>query len=84
MKAVSNLVLYTTAGCHLCTEAEQMLVSLQTAGQLYFVAVDIAGQEVLAERYGLTIPVVRNPATGAEIHWPFQVEDIAGLLEQPG
>jgi glutaredoxin len=60
------LQLYTTAGCHLCEHAEEILYDLSVR----FEAVDIADDPSLIERYGVRIPVLRDDA-GQELGWPF-------------
>ncbi len=57
-----------------------MLEQQQAAGILSYEAVDIASDELLVERYGLTIPVVRNPSTEQEIGWPFGEEELLSLV----
>ncbi len=43
--------------------------------------VDIAESEVLSERYGLRIPVLRRIDTGEELDWPFDDADqVAAFL----
>ena len=78
-----KLVFYTTEGCHLCEFAAVMLQQLQQSEdmqELEIETVDISSSEALVERYGLTIPVVRNPATGEELNWPFESAQIASLF----
>ncbi|MDA9711664.1 glutaredoxin family protein, partial [Luminiphilus sp.] len=47
-----QLVLYTTAGCHLCEHAEAIL----DAAACDYAPVDIADDLSLMERYGVRIP----------------------------
>jgi glutaredoxin len=74
------LTLYTTAGCHLCEQAEAVLrnglcgISLQL--------VDIAESEELVASYGLRIPVLRIDGTDLELGWPFDALKAADFLEQ--
>ena len=66
-----NMILYSTEGCHLCEEAEQLLADLRgTLPGLAWEVVDIANDDVLFERYGWSIPVVVDGA-GRELLWPF-------------
>ena len=72
------LILYHTAGCHLCEEAHGLVLDVlawQGVGEDALRLVDIAEDEGLLARYGLTIPVLREPFSGTELNWPF------GLLE---
>lgn len=61
-----ELTLYTTAGCHLCEQAETLL----DAAGIRFVSVDIEADLALLERYGVRIPVVQD-SNGRELGWPF-------------
>ncbi|MEW6037310.1 MAG: glutaredoxin family protein [Pseudomonadota bacterium] len=75
MPTESCLLLYGTAGCHLCEEADSVLVGLGVAAT----AVDIAGDEDLLQRYGIRIPVLRDGA-GRELGWPFDAEAVRRFL----
>ncbi len=78
---VSELILYTTLGCHLCEQAAELLQQVQIEQDLQITPVDIADDEKLVDMYGIRIPVIRNEAKAAEIGWPFQIEDILSLLD---
>lgn len=73
------LILYTTAGCHLCEQAAEMLDWLQQQCQVTVEAVDIASSEALVERYGIRIPVVQHKESGVELGWPFGPEELLNL-----
>jgi hypothetical protein len=65
----SSLYLYSTAGCHLCEQAEALLQPLLHAGLIQLQVVDISHDEELVRRYGIRIPVL---ACGEqELGWPF-------------
>ena len=49
-----ELVLYTRRGCHLCAEAEDLLAVLGVDARL----VDVDGDVVVRDRYGLRVPVL--------------------------
>jgi glutaredoxin len=68
------LTLYTTSGCHLCEHAEAIL---EQAAHVYE-AVDIADDLSLMERYGVTIPVVKDDS-GRELGWPFDGTQLAAF-----
>ena len=71
---MAHLVLYSTAGCHLCDDAETLLRALRVQGvHLDWSIVDIADDDALFERYGWSIPVVRRD-DGTELGWPFDLE----------
>lgn len=69
------LILYGTKGCHLCDEAEQLLVQVQAVRNIVWQYTDIALNESLVENYGLIIPVLKK-GTGQELRWPFSILDI--------
>ena len=73
---MSNLILYATAGCHLCEQA-QCLIS-NTLGKTV-AAVDIADRPDLLDRYAVRIPVLRRVDSGKELDWPFAAADILAL-----
>jgi hypothetical protein len=75
--AISALVFYTTAGCHLCEMAENILY----AAGIRFTAVDVDTDLALIEKYGLRIPVVRD-RRGRELGWPFDGGQLRLWLEE--
>ena len=77
---MQSLLLYTTVGCHLCEQAEELLKLMQAERELIWQAVDIADDPQLMERYGIRIPVVRLEAVGAEIGWPFDLGQLRDFL----
>jgi len=75
------LVLYHTAGCHLCELAEAIARPLAGAAGVRLRLSDIAGSDALMERYGTRIPVLADPAVpGEEIGWPFAAAEVAEML----
>ncbi|MFN2643611.1 MAG: glutaredoxin family protein [Burkholderiales bacterium] len=62
MKVSGTLKLYGRAGCHLC---EQMARALRTFG-VRFEEVMVDDDPLLAERYGLRVPVLTD-AAGTEL-----------------
>jgi len=66
-----KLILYTTAGCHLCEQAERLLCELKAESQAQYTSVDIAEDLELFAKYGITIPVIKKQSDGAELKWPF-------------
>ncbi len=68
-----HLVLFGTAGCHLCEQAED-IVRLCLADSLKTVTIDtidIAEDKHWHELYATRIPVLYHPETGRELAWPF-------------
>ncbi len=71
--------LFGTLGCHLCEVAEALLMPLVEHGLLVEL-VDIADDQLLFERYGLRIPVLRRCDNGAELDWPFDADQVVAFL----
>jgi len=76
-----GLTLYTTAGCHLCELAQQVLETVSTNYDIDVSTVDIAEHDDLLERYGIRIPVVKL-SDELEIDWPFGPADIEQLIQK--
>ena len=68
-------LLYGTKGCHLCDNAEQLLIQAQCVLPITWQYVDIALNENLVTQYGSKIPVLLT-STGQQLCWPFSVLDI--------
>lgn len=81
---MSNILLYTTVGCHLCEEAELLLLPvleyLETeaadgqCASLVLHRVEITDDETLVAKYGVRIPVIRIEGSDQELGWPFDQE----------
>lgn len=71
--------LFGTLGCHLCELAEAELMELVEHG-LSVELVDIVENEDCCEDYELRIPVLRRIDTGAELDWPFDVDQVVAFL----
>lgn len=72
------LTLYVRPGCHLCAQAEQLLVRENIACQ----RVNIDRDPVLKQEYGLLVPVLYDPQTDAELVCPFDVPDVHRFLAE--
>lgn len=70
--------LLTTAGCHLCEEAQALVKRAAPTVELELV--DIAEDDQLIERYGTRIPVLRQGER--ELAWPFSLLDVRGWLSR--
>ena len=80
MNLTEPYILYGTSACHLCELAESLLLSRAEEGKCpQFVKVDIAESDELFERYGVRIPVLRNP-DGSELNWPFTAQELRLFL----
>ena len=69
-----------TLGCHLCEVAEGVLMPLVDENCWLVELVDIASSEETVEAYGLRIPVLRRVDTGAELDWPFDIDQVVHFL----
>ncbi|WP_163833998.1 glutaredoxin family protein [Spartinivicinus ruber] len=70
-----SVILYTTAGCHLCDQALALLKPAAAHYNLTITLQEIADDPDLVDRYGVRIPVIAldNQSTG-ELGWPFTAE----------
>ena len=68
-----------TLGCHLCEQAEEVLMPLVDHGLLVEL-VDIAEHPGLFDTYSLSIPVLRRVDTGATLNWPFDTGQVVAFL----
>ncbi|WP_075202589.1 glutaredoxin family protein [Vibrio mexicanus] len=74
------ITLYSTEGCHLCEMAFELT---QQANVSHLVEiVDIAFDDALFSRYGVTIPVLK--VDSSEINWPFDLQQLQHWLENNG
>jgi len=75
-----KLTLYSTWGCHLCEQAEQLLLEAGLAGQ--FQVVDIIDDEQLLQRFRVHIPVVGSEKAQHQLlFWPFDLAALQQWLE---
>lgn len=74
-----QLTLYTTCGCHLCEEAEEILELLQSQQVFRWVAVEISEDDRLVDLYGVRIPVIATEE-GRELGWPFTLKELNDWL----
>ncbi len=74
--------LYTTTGCHLCEEAELMLLYLigkeQSFANIQVQKIEIAENDRLVELYGIRIPVLSKLEN--ELGWPFSLDELHAWL----
>lgn len=77
-----RVYLYGTQGCHLCADAEKLLVSaiLDRSPKFELQSFDIANDDVLLDRYQIRIPVVKREDTGKELNWPFDWSRVIDFL----
>lgn len=72
--------LFGTLGCHLCEDAEAVLMPLVLERGLLVELVDISDSTVAIERYELRIPVLKRVDTGRELDWPFDTDQALDFL----
>ena len=75
-----ELELFGTLGCHLCDDAEQLLVAQVDPALFAVYQVDIADDDQLLERYAERIPVLLDVASGQELNWPFDATTLQAFL----
>ena len=75
-----TLFLYTTAGCHLCEQAEQIISETLNPEFFEIIKVDIADDDLLIEKYGVRIPVIGREDSGEELGWPFDHHGLVAFL----
>ena len=71
--------LFGTLGCHLCEQAEAVLLPF-VGGEASVELLDIVESEEWLQRYSLLIPVLRRLDSGAELNWPFDQGQVATFL----
>ncbi|CAM2939521.1 glutaredoxin family protein [Vibrio tubiashii] len=74
------ITLYSTEGCHLCEMAFDLTKQLNISYQVEIV--DIAFDDELFSRYGVTIPVLNYQ--GNELNWPFDLQQLQLWLDKNG
>lgn len=77
-----RLTLYTTLGCHLCTQLEGLLKALSNEA-VALEYVEISEDEALMARYGVRIPVLAD-ASGAELDRGLDPERLGEWLRRRG
>lgn len=81
MTSTQSVTLYGTSACHLCEQAEALLLeTLAIRPQWHYLKVDISESDQLFERYGLLIPVLAL-ADGRELRWPFSAGALVAFLD---
>lgn len=66
-----HLLIYTTAGCHLCEQAKEIIWPLLDDYPFHLKEVDIADSDDLIARYGVRIPVLKFSDSIMTLDWPF-------------
>lgn len=77
---MKQLVLYTTSHCHLCEQAEALLIHLKDQYEINLIPIEISDDDELTEKYGIKIPVIKRIDNQTELNWPFSENDIVMLI----
>ncbi len=72
------LTLYSRPDCHLCDEAESLLIS-SGQGESYQ-KTDIETDLKLLRRYRIHVPVLMRNDIRKELFWPFDAAELAAFL----
>ncbi|PHS71071.1 MAG: thioredoxin family protein [Methylophaga sp.] len=76
-----SITLYTTAGCHLCDLADNLLNEILNHHKLTINPIEIGDNDNLVRLYGTTIPVIKFD-DNSELNWPFSQQDIETKIGQ--
>ena len=74
------LELYSTSHCHLCDQAESLLIKLNDEYKFEYQLIEIVDDTNLYSRYQFKIPVLKRLDNENEICWPFDESAIKLLL----
>lgn len=77
---MKELILYTTSGCHLCEQAEELIAPHIQPEGIQLKLIDIADSDQLFDRYGIRIPVIQRGDTLDELGWPFDESQLVLFL----
>jgi glutaredoxin len=64
-----NVVLYKSAGCHLCDRAQGQLARLRDELDFAYEEIDIGGDELLEQKYREWLPVVEIDGERAFVYY---------------
>ncbi|WP_461537117.1 glutaredoxin family protein [Spongorhabdus nitratireducens] len=79
---MQTFILYSTEGCHLCELAEAVITRSPSFGSFACAVEDIADSDELMEQYAVRIPVLKDEASGAELGWPFDQQQLESFIQQ--
>ena len=69
MASTPNVVLYKSAGCHLCERAQGQLARLRDELDFAYEEIDIGGDELLEAKYREWLPVVEIDGERAFVYY---------------
>ena len=73
-----KLILSYQPECHLCDEAEGLMLMAGLGGS--YLKVDIETDLELLKRYGIYVPVLKRSDKQTELFWPFDQTELAAFL----
>ncbi len=71
------MILYVTAGCHLCDQAAELLHRVKQD----YIATEIGDDDALVAEYGIRIPVVATQR-GNTLDWPFTQAELTQFISE--
>jgi hypothetical protein len=74
------VLLYTTAGCHLCEKAKELSAPFFEHYGYALEEVEISESDELVARYGILIPVLGRPDNNSELGWPYEPGQLVEFL----
>lgn len=74
------LSLYSGSNCHLCSVAEQLLLTTLVNAEQEYQKVDVASNHQLYHLYGAKIPVLKRHDINTELPWPFDQQQLIEFL----
>lgn len=77
-----QLSLYTTMGCHLCSQLESLVATLANQ-KVWLHHIEISEDDALVERYGVRIPVLVD-SDGNELDRGFELDRLSAWLRERG
>lgn len=75
------IVLYTTAGCHLCEQALVLLNEASETNRIIIELVEIGDDNNLIDEFGIHIPVVEFPDK-QRLYWPFNLSELNQKIQE--
>ncbi|SFK30578.1 glutaredoxin family protein [Methylophaga sulfidovorans] len=73
--------LYTTAGCHLCEQAQELLHASSQSYKISIELIEIGDDDKLVEEFGVHIPVVEFPDK-QRLYWPFDLTQLQQKIQE--
>ncbi len=75
-----ELNLYSTSHCHLCEQAESLLMSLSEQYDIQWHTIEITEDDKLMQMYEIKIPVIKRTDNDNELNWPFTSQQLIQFL----